>query len=232
MPVALMDVAAKSVTVLQPLPPQQQQPQTGGYRTTKATDSWRYLVDFGREIQGHVNFSFAGGAVGHNVTVRLGEVLRSDGDGVMWHSQSENIWSSTWTLPGRAATFVPHEYAEFRYAEVIGAPEAPDLARLNGWIVRYPLGEELPGIKSDDGVTGFVDEHNSLTTFTSSSLNLNAVWDLSRYTVIAGAIDLNTDSNTRQRDLCTLDAWLATEYQGGVAPASSCHLRRRVTQIM
>ena len=53
-----------------------------------------------------------------------------------------------------------------------------------------------------------------------------------RHTINAAAIDLNTDSNTRQRDLCTLDAWLATRYQGGVAPGTAYHLRKRVVQNM
>ena len=52
------------------------------------------------------------------------------------------------------------------------------------------------------------------------------------HTIAAAALDLNTDSNTRQRDLCTLDAWLATRYQAGVAPGTSAHLRRRVTRNM
>ena len=68
--------------------------------------------------------------------------------------------------------------------------------------------------------------------FNSSSADLGSVWALVRHTINAAAIDLNTDSNTRQRDLCTLDAWLATRYQGGVAPGTAYHLRKRVVQNM
>ena len=107
----------------------------------------------------------------------------------------------------------------------------PSSERVNGWQVVYPFdsvlneqGEERRSLTStSDG---------GLTTFSSSDASLDAVWALVRHSATAGALDLNTDSNTRQRDLCTLDAWLASRYQGSVAPASAHHLRRRMTQIM
>ena len=71
-----------------------------------------------------------------------------------------------------------------------------------------------------------------LTSFSSNVPELDQVWELVRHTINAAALDLNTDSNTRQRDLCTLDAWVATRYQGGVAPGTASHLRRRVVQNM
>ena len=42
----------------------------------------------------------------------------------------------------------------------------------------------------------------------------------------------NADSNTRQRDVCTLDAYLQTLYQAGTFPTTAFHQRRRVTQFM
>ena len=41
------------------------------------------------------------------------------------------------------------------------------------------------------------DPHD--THFTSSSETLNAVWELSRYTLEAASLDTYTDSNTRER---------------------------------
>jgi hypothetical protein len=38
-----------------------------------------YVVDFGRELQGGVNITFAKGVAGHQVTVKLSEELNSDG---------------------------------------------------------------------------------------------------------------------------------------------------------
>jgi hypothetical protein len=172
--------------------------------------------------------------------VSLGE--QRTASGVVSHAESNNVWVDTWTLAGEDTTdgFVPHEYAEFRWAEVQGAPEPPSHATVAGWMVHYPFdgfieplddnGMHLdlarePKCLSDQPTRG-------LTSFNSSVPELDKVWELVRHTVNVAAIDLNTDSNTRQRDLCTLDAWLATRYQGGVAPGSASHLRRRVTQSM
>lgn len=208
MPVALRDVAAVRFDAL---------PSPAG--------SFRYVVDFGRELQGHVNISFASGAAGREVVVRLGEQLLANGS-VRWQSLTHNQWSDTWTLAAGEQSFVPHEYCEFRWAEVIGAPEPPTPARVRGWAVHYPFDGELgEGGATTTGVRG-------LTEFSSSDPGINAVWGLVKHTIVAASLDLNTDSNTRQRDLCTLDAYLATRYQGGIAPASAYHLRRRVTQFM
>eukprot|EP00041_Stephanoeca_diplocostata_P031313 m.973281 g.973281 ORF g.973281 m.973281 type:complete len:241 (+) comp23933_c0_seq15:216-938(+) len=80
---------------------------------------------------------------------------------------------------------------------------------------------------------GLGDERSdAFTQLRTSSGPLNAVWQLMQHTINAAALDLNTDSNTRQRDLCTLDAFLAARYQGGVSPTAARHLRRRVVQNM
>jgi hypothetical protein len=36
------------------------------------------------------------------------------------------------------------------------------------------------------------------------------VWGLVRHTLVAVSLDINTDSNTRQRDLCHTDAFITT----------------------
>ena len=194
--------------------------------------------------------------------VRLGEQLLTPYNGsVKHHMESGNTYSDTWTLgPARATAngsgggrfFVTHEYSEFRWAEVIGAPEPPTHATINGWQVHYPFDGQLnedglvvqPALNaprrrpadavSGSGVSGLsgLSGSTGLAEFSASVPALEAVFELVRHTVDAASLDLNTDSNTRQRDLCTLDAWLATRWQGGLAPATSVHLRRRVTQNM
>ena len=42
---------------------------------------------------------------------------------------------------------------------------------------------------------------------------LDAVWDLCRYTGRVGAMDVNTDSNARQRDNCNVDAHVTALHQ-------------------
>ena len=67
-----------------------------------------------------------------------------------------------------------------------------------------------------------------LANLSSSSQELNSVWDLVRYTLPAvGGLDINTDSNTRQRDLCHTDAFitsigqLALSNSTGIAAATA-----------
>ena len=52
-------------------------------------------------------------------------------------------------------------------------------------------------------------DQSTLTLFNSSSPHLNAVYDFGRYTILATSLDVNTDSNTRQRDNCEMDAFIA-----------------------
>eukprot|EP01052_Picozoa_sp_SAG31_P006243 SAG31_NODE_285_length_18479_cov_9.871980_8_plen_97_part_00 len=47
-----------------------------------------------------------------------------------------------------------------------------------------------------------------MARFHSSDASLNTVWELVRYTLVAVSLDVNTDSNTRQRDLCHTDAYI------------------------
>ena len=182
LPVAMRALPAAKFSMLSP----------SASASSSSGGSYRYVIDFGRNFQGHVNLSFAGGSAGQQVTVRLGEQLLVNGS-VKYHSESNNVWDcGDWTLsgkPGHVDNFVPHEYVEFRWAEVINAPEPPSHTRISGWQVHYPfnadLNEEEPAPASDS---------RGVTAFRSSSESLDAVWELTRHTIDAAALDLNTDS--------------------------------------
>lgn len=62
--------------------------------------TYRYVIDYGRNFQGHVNITFCSGTPGQEVIVRLGEQLLSNGS-VKFHAESQNTWTSTWTLRGQ-----------------------------------------------------------------------------------------------------------------------------------
>jgi hypothetical protein len=81
--------------------------------------------------------------------------------------------------------------------------------------------EALPGVAAAAAAP--------LTSFSSSSPTLDGVWRLCRYTVLVGALDSNTDSNTRQRDLCQLDAMLASLAMGGKVILTALHIPSAVT---
>lgn len=185
----------------------------GVQRGAGAQSTYHYIVDFGKNFQGHVNITFESGYAGQQVVVRLGEQLNSDGS-VKYRLESNNVYEFNWTLSGTNGTqnFVPHEYCVFRWAEVIGAPEMPTLARVAGWQVQYPFDGDLNeyGMTVRSPLTTNRVKQPGLTEIVTDSAALNAVWSLASYTAVAATIDLNTDSNTRQRDLCSLDAFVTT----------------------
>jgi hypothetical protein len=80
---------------------------------------------------------------------------------------------------------------------------------------------------------GVMDEDDpGLTNFNSSSDALNTVWELNKYTIRVGTMDVNTDSNTRQRDNCNLDSMLQTMAQVLVAPSTALRYVRRNTAYL
>ena len=89
-------------------------------------------------LTGHVNISFGSGRAGQKVNVSLGE--QRTATGVRSHAESNNVWLDTWTLAHGENQFVPHEYAEFRFAELSGAPEPPSAELVRGWQVVHPFG--------------------------------------------------------------------------------------------
>ena len=231
--------------------------------------SWRYIVDFGCNHMGGLNVSFGAPAwaAGRVVQVRTGETLCPNGSVAYYVSRTKvhggpsmgvdhicqkglrhedvlNNWTSHWVLRGGDGTgrqrVETHEYVVMRYAEIIGAPEAPTAEHVRGWAVQYPFdgrtAESGEGAPIDAECTARRSEGEpaaaALTEFQSSSPTLNAVWRLCRYTVLVGALDSNTDSNTRQRDLCNLDAMLASRYQGAVAAQAAEHPRRQVAATL
>jgi len=77
-------------------------------------------------------------------------------------------------------TLEQHKYMECRWVNLTFSPQAPKHFRLSAWKVHY-----------------LWDEADSY--FSSSSVTLNEVWELSRYTLQAAVLDTYTDSNTRER---------------------------------
>ena len=131
------------------------------------------------------------------VTVALGEQIRADGT-VPPHAESNNHWLDTWTLAlpgahgaGTTQTFVPHEYCEFRWAEVTGAPEPPSHARIAGWQAHYPFDGELNegGAAAPVLLTAGDDDASGLSVFQSSDDSLQQVWALVRHTIDAGPFE-------------------------------------------
>ena len=175
-----------------------------------------YLIDYGRELQGGVNLTFdctaPGCSPGHQVTLLLSEELTRAGKPLV-PMHTGNNFSSVWSLgAGAQAGVMQHEYDEFRYALVINAPHAMTRANANAWVLR--------GLTSDDPADQYGDtptlspaslhrRPTAIATFASDLAPLNQVWDLVRHTLVAcGGLDIDVDSNTRQRDFCATDAYI------------------------
>ncbi|KAH8044253.1 hypothetical protein JL720_17147 [Aureococcus anophagefferens] len=105
---------------------------------------------------------------------------------VEFHMTTGNDYEERWAPyeDGSESVFdMGHEYREFRWAEVANSPAPLEKGDVGAWIVRYPLDA-------------------AASTFASASDRLDAVWALGKDTIVATALDVNTDSNTRQRDNC------------------------------
>lgn len=169
----------------------------------KKINDGHYILDFGKEIQGGVTLSVRNGSVGKTVIVTLSEELMPTNDwdkasGVRDPMRTGNTFKDTWILRDGPQTMQQHEYMEFRYAEVYGWPELLHSEDATAWVIRYPM----------DGSNSF--SKTTLTNFKSSSSVLDSVWNFTFYSIITTGLDLNTDSNTRQRDLCHIDAFITS----------------------
>ena len=132
----------------------------------------------------------------------------------------ESVHVDHWTLVAGEQTVVSHEYIVARFWQVVGAPEPPSSETVRGWKVWYPMNSPQNADAPDDSHTG-------QTMISSSSEELDAVWELCRFTGRTGAMDVNTDSNARQRDNCNIDSHITAMHQAAAGPAASANYRRR-----
>lgn len=170
-----------------------------------------YVIDFGSELQGGVNLTLNAIEAGHVVHVLLSEELRPDGSPLV-PMHTGNNFADRWTLRQGRQTVMAHEYAEFRYAMVVNAAEPLKTEDTFAWVIRYPLSDsaaDSPGDMPMLDPASSLHRPAALAVFSSDSVALNQVWALVRNTLVAcGGLDVNTDSNTRQRDFCATDAFI------------------------
>jgi hypothetical protein len=151
------------------------------------------------------------------------ELLSPDGH-VEPNGTDTSFHFDVWTLSDGPQSLNQHEYIEARYWQVEGAPEPPSRSTIMGWKTWYPY--HKPGQQPRD------DEFAGTTRINSSSAALDAVYELCRYTGRVGAMDVNTDSNARQRDNCNVDAHITAMHQAAAAPAASAVYRKRNVQFL
>eukprot|EP01065_Artemidia_motanka_P024845 TRINITY_DN29764_c0_g1_i1.p1 TRINITY_DN29764_c0_g1~~TRINITY_DN29764_c0_g1_i1.p1 ORF type:complete len:1083 (+),score=269.43 TRINITY_DN29764_c0_g1_i1:53-3250(+) len=81
-----------------------------------------WLIDMGHEVQGGLEVTFPDGLDGQRVEVRLSEELTPSGR-AMVPMRTGNEYRTVWTLRNGTQRFTHHEFAEWRYAEIL--PLAP-----------------------------------------------------------------------------------------------------------
>jgi alpha-L-rhamnosidase len=133
----------------------------------------RYFLDFGRTVVGGLQLKLDG-AGGEAVEIRLGE--QQANNVVDYTLATGNTYRDTWTLRPGTQTLSLWGYRVFRYAEILGA----DPTDIKAASLIYPY-----------------DEHAS--SFTSSSTDLDTVFDFNRAGVRELNLDLHMDSPTRER---------------------------------
>ena len=180
--------------------------------------SYCYIVDMQKEIQGGINITFRHGMAGQQVYVLASETRTPTGE-ILPNGSDTSFHFDVWSLASLSEqTVVSHEYIEARYWQIVGAPEPPSVSSVAGWKTWYPY--QAAGEARDSDVAG-------TTLIVSSSAALDAVYELCRYTGKIGAMDVNTDSNARQRDNCNVDSHITAMHQAAAAPAASAAYRRR-----
>lgn len=174
----------------------------------------------------------------HTFVVRLGETLLANGS-VRSHMTAGCHYEERWTLTSGINVFdMGQEYKEYRWAELLGLPVPIELTDVGAWVVHYPLDVPEANFNGDSSsiqdATGSASallpygEADTITAFVSSDDKLNAVWELGRWTILTTSLDVNTDSNTRQRDNCMIDAYITAMGQFSVSKA--VQLQRRTLE--
>ena len=243
---APVNVCAAPSSFTQPPPPPLS--HAGDSSNKNATTTYCYVVDMGEIIQGGLNITFASARAGQQVAVIASELLAGMNDGVgapltgavQPNGTDQSVHYDVWELANGELgpqTVVSHEYVVARFWQVMGAPDPPSAAAVVGWKAWYPMhdprksavaaGAELLSKSGVENSGGAADSHAGQTVVRTSDAALDAVWELCRNTGRIGAMDVNTDSNARQRDNCNVDSHITALHQAAAGPAASAAYRRR-----
>lgn len=143
-----------------------------------------FIADFGREFQGGLRLTVEDGVAGTTVHLACGEALQNDRVSSTWG------WEFDWILREGSQTLEQHKYMECRFVSLTFSDTAPTKFVLSAWRTNYEWDEQDTAFKSSDDT-------------------LNAVWELSRYTLEAASLDTYADSNTRERRPYEADGGIA-----------------------
>ncbi|MBN1350618.1 family 78 glycoside hydrolase catalytic domain [candidate division KSB1 bacterium] len=145
--------------------------------------------DFGAEVVGTLVFTFRGDAW-QTLEIRHGEELNEDGR-VRYDMRASTIYQEFITLDTASFEFEFYDYKAFRYVEILlpnGVETEVNDVRV--YVRHFPV----PDVSS---------------RFRSSDPNLNAIWELCRYTVEMGTQEGYLDCPTREKGQYLGDVYVA-----------------------
>lgn len=182
--------------------------------SVRRTAPGTWLVDLGREIAGGLRLEVRGRA-GQTVEVRLGEELNGDGT-VRYALRAGVTYRETWTLRDGRQAIEHWGYRGFRYAQLVCDDDLDLAGAVTGRAWRAAW-------------------RDSDAAFSSSSRDLDRVYEMCRYSIEATRGDLYVDTPTRERGPYEGDALInqASEYavqrSFALARASDAYLARNHT---
>lgn len=138
-----------------------------------------YVLDFGRELTGHLEMR-ARGRAGDRIELRFGEELLSDGRSVRYEMRCNCTYAETWTLSGGDDALEPFEYKAFRYAEVSGPAGVVRPDSFEAVVRHYPI---------DDDASRFETDHE----------RLRRIWDMCRLGVLLCSQESYVDCPSREK---------------------------------
>jgi alpha-L-rhamnosidase len=159
----------------------------------RLTDAGHYIIDFGINIVGWVEFQVQG-TVGHSVQLRYGEKMNPDdtvnneNSYVYAESQTDHYILSGNELEVWEPAF---SYKGFRYVQLDNWPNAPDLDSIIGKIVRSSV--------------------RNTGKFNSSNPLLNQIYEATNRTILNNLHSIPTDTPVYEKNGWTGDAHLIAE---------------------
>lgn len=168
-----------------------------------------YFFDFGREIVGTVRIGFRGRA-GDTVQLRLGEELEGP-DTVRFDMRANCLYEDVWTLRGGEQQVELYDYRGFRFGEVSGPGKTVDPDSITAIVRHYPADP-------------------ARSHFEASDPELNALWDLAKYSIIMGSQEVYMDCPTREKANYSLDTYL--QMSAAFYLTGEVNLGRRSTELL
>jgi hypothetical protein len=145
-------------------------------RSVRKVGAGHYVIDFGTTQVGGMRLYLANGKAGQKVTIRYGEVLASP-TSVKYKLSAGNVYQDVYTLRGGTQNLLLWGFRTFRYVEVIGCPQ--DMS--------------VNPTKTVVDIAVMYPDQPAQSAMTSSSAQLNTVWNFTKQSVEALNVYLYLD---------------------------------------